>query len=260
MVPGPRIDVEVGDKVEVHDHQRPADRHRHPLARHRRAPTTRTASPRSPRTWSRAGETYTYRFTATEPAIGMYHAHAHGEHGRPQRPVRHVLRRRGRRSPTGRTISGIDDPRRPRRSPRTSRWSLNDAGVIGLTLNGKSFPATAPDRRRRGRLGRGHLLQRGPAGRTRCTSTASSRSSYAKDGEPLDQPVRRRHHPRRPRRALHRAGPRRPASGTWVWHCHILNHVESDDRHVRHGHRPRRPAGRRRSRDTSASADTVADA
>ena len=30
------------------------------------------------------------------------------------------------------------------RSRNRCRWCLNDAGVIGLSLNGKSFPATAP--------------------------------------------------------------------------------------------------------------------
>ncbi len=37
MVPGPRIDVGVGDTVEVQITNRVARRHRHPLARHRRA-------------------------------------------------------------------------------------------------------------------------------------------------------------------------------------------------------------------------------
>ena len=69
-----------------------------------------------------SGETYTYRFTVTEPAIGMYHAHAHGDKAIPnglfgtmyvgddRRPVRH-------------DGVGHRDPGRPRRSPRTSRWS-----------------------------------------------------------------------------------------------------------------------------------------
>ena len=51
----------------------------------------------------------------------------------------------------------------------------------------------------------------------------------AKDGEPLDHPYAADTDPRRPRRALHRAVQRRRSPGTWVWHCHILNHVESDD-------------------------------
>ena len=36
MVPGPRINLDVGDRVRGADHERAADRHRHPLARHRR--------------------------------------------------------------------------------------------------------------------------------------------------------------------------------------------------------------------------------
>ena len=50
----------------------------------------------------------------------------------------------------------------------------------------------------------------------------------AKDGEPLD-------HPYSADTILVAPGERYTVlfnptlAGTWVWHCHILNHVESDD-------------------------------
>lgn len=58
----------------------------------------------------------------------------------------------------------------------------------------------------------------------------------AKDGESLDAPVRRGHHPHRPGRALHRADPRRHCRDVGV----ALSHPQPrrvGRRHVRHGHR-----------------------
>ncbi len=49
---------------------------------------------------------------------------------------------------------------------------LNDAGTIGLSLNGKSFPATAPIVAKLGDYDHGPLHERGRDGSTRCTSTA----------------------------------------------------------------------------------------
>ena len=104
---------------------------------------------------------------------------------------------------------------------------LNDAGVIGLTLNGKSFPATDADRRQHRRLDPAHLLQRGPAGAPDAPPRVPQ-LVVAKDGDPLDQPYSAD-------TVLVAPGERYTVlinptvAGTWVWHCHILNHVESDD-------------------------------
>jgi hypothetical protein len=78
QVPGPRIDVEVGDTVELqltNEFPVGTDIHWHgidvPFDQDGVAPITQELVP--------SGGTYTYRFTTTEAAIGMYHAHAHGE-------------------------------------------------------------------------------------------------------------------------------------------------------------------------------------
>ena len=75
------------------------------------------------------GEKFTYDFVAQGPAVGMYHSHHHAEHQVPdglmgafiigEEPV-----------PAGVTVS------------QEVPMVLNDAGVIGLSLNGKS--GTAP--------------------------------------------------------------------------------------------------------------------
>ena len=128
------------------------------------------------------------------------------------------------------------------RSPPTSKPAseipmvLNDAGVIGLTLNGKSFPATAPVVVNEGDWVAGQLLQRGPAGppdapprlpADSCTPRTASRSTSRTVADTILVAPGERYTV-----LFHATEP-----GTWVWHCHILNHVESRRRHVRHGHR-----------------------
>ena len=105
---------------------------------------------------------------------------------------------------------------------------LNDAGVIGLSLNGKSFPATQAYTRQGRRHGDGQLLQRGPA----CPPDAPA-------------PAGRMDH-RQGRQATARCpipgdtiniapGERYTVlykltdPGVWAWHCHILTHAEGAD-------------------------------
>ena len=121
MVPGPRIDLEVGDTVEVEiTNELPigTDIHWHgidiPNDQDGVAPITQDLVA--------TGETYTYRFTVTEPAIGMYHAHAHGDEAVPNGLFGTMYV--GDIAAAGRAHRlGHRDPGRPRRSPRTSRWS-----------------------------------------------------------------------------------------------------------------------------------------
>ena len=119
MVPGPRIDLEVGDKVEVEvTNELPigTDVHWHgvdvPNDQDGVAPITQELIA--------SGETYTYHFTVDETAVAMYHAHVHAQ-APSQRDVRHDLRRRHAAS---RRADGVRAARSPptSRSPRTSRW------------------------------------------------------------------------------------------------------------------------------------------
>ena len=52
----------------------------------------------------------------------------------------------------------------------------------------QELPGHRTGRRRRGRLGRGQLLQRGPARRTRCTCTSSRSSSTPRTASRSTQP------------------------------------------------------------------------
>jgi hypothetical protein len=65
--------------------------------------------------------------------------------------------------PLGRTISGVEIPDEIDIALEFP-MVLNDAGVIGYSLNGKSFPATEPVRAGRGRVDAHALHERGPPG------------------------------------------------------------------------------------------------
>ena len=90
------------------------------------------------------GQSYTYEFTAPDvPEMGMYHPHnggsisvINGVYGQFQVGD----------APAARTArpSAASSSRTRSRSTKEMPMVLNDAGTIGLSLNGKSFPATDP--------------------------------------------------------------------------------------------------------------------
>lgn len=223
QIPGPRIDVEVGDDVEITlTNELPigTDLHMHgidvPFDQDGVAPITQDLVP--------AGGTFTYRFTASEPAIGMYHAHAHGAQSVPNGLLGTMYVGRIE-PPAGRTISGIEIP-----ADMTVAQDLpmvvNDAGTIGLSLNGKSFPATAPIVVDEGDWITLTYFNEGMQSHPMHLH-GFEQIVYAKDGEPLDQPYAAdtiNVAPGERYSVLFHAD----RAGTWVFHCHILNHVESE--------------------------------
>ena len=115
----------------------------------------------------------------------------------------------------------------PATPTKTLNMVLNDAGVIGLSLNGKSFPATEPYTLRVGQtmvvnyMNEGlmvhpmHLHQ--PMGWI-----------IAKDGVPMDEPLPTDTvlvAPGERYTVLYKA----VEPGVWAWHCHILTHAETAD-------------------------------
>ncbi len=223
MVPGPRIDLQVGDRVEItltNNLPMGTDIHMHgidlPNDQDGVAPITQDLIT--------SGQTFTYRFTATEPAIGMYHAHAHGETEIPN-GLFGTMYIGDIPAPAGRTISGITIPA-DLAIAHDVPMVLNDAGVIGLTLNAKSFPATAPLAVNNGDWVKVTYFNEGMQAHPMHLH-GFEQIVYAKDGEPLDQPYAAD-------TILIGPGERYTVLfhadqvGTWVWHCHILNHVEAD--------------------------------
>lgn len=224
MVPGPRIDLDVGDRVEVeitNDLPVGTDIHWHgvdvPNDQDGVAPITQPLIA--------TGETYTYRFTVTEAAIGMYHAHAHAHEGVPN-GLFGTLYVGELPMPAGRTVSGHPIPA-DLEIVQDLPMVLNDAGVIGLSLDGKSFPATQPLNVNVGDWVRVTYFNEGLQVHPMHLH-GFEQIVVAKDGEPLDAPYAADTvlvSPGERYTVLFHAN----APGTWVWHCHILNHVESRD-------------------------------
>jgi FtsP/CotA-like multicopper oxidase with cupredoxin domain len=171
------------------------------------------------------GGTFTYVFEAEEPALGMYHAHMHGVLTVPN-GLFAPISIGDTPLPRGMMVSGVeipDDLEIAQEIPMV----LNDAGTIGLTLNAKSFPATEPYVATEGDWLVYHYFNEGlqihPMHQHQFFQLV-----FAKDGVPLDQPYwvdTLNVAPGERYSVLVHAD--RP--GTWVWHCHILNHVERDD-------------------------------
>ena len=104
---------------------------------------------------------------------------------------------------------------------------LNDAGTIGLSLNGKSFPATEPTTAKSATWVLVNYFNEGLHGHPMHLH-GQPQLVIAKDGIPLDRALR----------ATPSTSPRASATrcwydatdpGVWAWHCHILTHAESDN-------------------------------
>jgi FtsP/CotA-like multicopper oxidase with cupredoxin domain len=163
------------------------------------------------------GDSFTYDFEALEPAVGMYHSHHDAQVQVPnglagafligEMPIPEVLADKG--------ITKVD---------QQVTMVLNDSGTIGLSLNGKSFPATAPYKMK---VGETMLVNYYNEGLMTHPMHMHQPSGWviAKDGVPLLTPV--------PSDTIAIAPGERYTviylakdPGVWAWHCHILNHAE----------------------------------
>jgi FtsP/CotA-like multicopper oxidase with cupredoxin domain len=103
---------------------------------------------------------------------------------------------------------------------------LNDAGTIGLTLNGKSFPGTEPLVLEAGDWVAADYYNEGLTAHP-MHQHQFPQLVYAKDGIALDYPYWAdtvNVAPGERYSVLFQAAD----PGVWVWHCHILTHVERD--------------------------------
>ena len=221
VVPGPQIKVDVGDKVQVILHNETplgTDIHWHgihtPNDQDGVSPYTQDPIP--------SGETYTYEFVAEDPAIGMYHAHLHSQTS-VINGMFAAFTIGDNPLPLGETVSGVTIPT-DLEPAFEEPMVLNDAGVIGLSLNGKSFPATEPIVMNEGDWGVIHYYNEGLTAHPMHLHQFPQ-LVYAKDGIPLDQPYWAdtiNVAPGERYSVLFQAD----TAGTWVYHCHILTHVE----------------------------------
>ena len=105
---------------------------------------------------------------------------------------------------------------------------LNDAGVIGLSLNGKSFPATAPVMTHPNEWTQIDYFNEGFQIHPMHLHGVPQ-MVVAKDGFPVPQPYMVDTLAIAPgERYSVLVHPTDDEKGVWAFHCHILNHAESD--------------------------------
>lgn len=224
QVPGPAIHVEVGDDVRVvvnNDLPMGTDVHWHGV----QTPNNMDGVAPLTQDLIRSGETFTYEFTARKQSLGMYHAHHHGQMQIPN-GLFGTFTIGDMPLPLGQTFNDVTIPE-DLEVAQEIPMVLNDAGVIGFSLNGKSFPATEPYAVSEGDWIVVHYYNEGlqvhPMHQHQFPQLV-----FAKDGFPLDSPYFAdtvNVAPGERYSVLINAN----EAGAWVWHCHILNHVERDE-------------------------------
>ena len=224
QVPGPAIRVDVGDRVRVtlvNELPMGTDVHWHgigtPFEMDGVAPITQELI--------HSGDTFVYEFVVEQPAIGMYHAHHHAQMQVPNGMFGTFIAG-DTPIPYGSTVSGVEIPA-DLEVAQEIPLVLNDAGVIGFSLNGKSFPATEPYIVTAGDWLVAHYYNEGLQAHP-MHQHQFPQLVFAKDGHPLDSPYWAD--------TINIAPGERYSvlmhvedAGIWVWHCHILNHVEREE-------------------------------
>ena len=213
VVPAPTIKVGVGDKVKVvltNHLPESTSLHFHGV----RVPNAMDGVDPYTQPPIKPGETFTYAFTALEPAVGMYHSHHDAQVQVPNGMAGAFLIGE---MPLPPSLAGAD-------VVKTVNMVLDDAGTIGLSLNGKSFPATEPYTLK---VGESMIVNYFNEGLLTHPMHLHQPKGWliAKDGSPLQSPI--------PGDTFTVAPGERLTvlytatdPGVWAWHCHILNHAE----------------------------------
>ena len=224
VVPAPTIRVAIGDKVEfrlTNDLPIATDLHLHGLNIENQydgvAPITQPVI--------EPGDTFSYQYLADEVSVAMYHPHFHSQIGLPNGMFGSIYVGEVP-LPRGKTVGGYPIPA-DLTVAQDFPMVLNDSGVIGYSLNGKSFPATAPIVGTTGDWVTFTYFNEGsqvhPMHLHRFDQIVIS-----KDGYTLDQPYVADTVSVAPGER-YTVLVKLDKAGTWVWHCHILPHVETDE-------------------------------
>ncbi|MFN8020100.1 MAG: multicopper oxidase domain-containing protein [Acidimicrobiales bacterium] len=217
VVPAPEIHLEVGDHVRINfknEMDESTDIHFHGI----RVPNAMDGVDPYTQPVVKPGESFVYEFTTIEPAVGIYHSHHNAQEQIPngmfgaftvgEMPIPDYLKDKG--------YDKVD---------RKINMVLNDAGTIGLSLNGKGFPATEPYTVRLGDVMEVNYYNEGLTAHPMHLHQPMG-WIIAKDGVPLPSPM--------PGDTINIAPGERytvlykaTELGVWAWHCHILTHAES---------------------------------
>ena len=214
VVPGPEIRVDEGDKVRIHVTNELAQStavHWHGLV----VPNNQDGVPFITQPPIKPGETFTYEFQIRDGNAGthMYHSH----HNAAEQVTKGLLG------------AFIVEPRNPgRREMYDLDYTvvLNDGPIGAFTLNGKSFPATWPFAARTGDRVLFRFMNEGlmihPMHLHGMPMTVIAQDGYmlpqAYTCDTLNIAPGQRFEA-----IVHATEPR-----TWAFHCHVLNHAESE--------------------------------
>ncbi len=227
MVPGPWIRTEPNDKVKIvlkNSLPVSTDMHTHgistPFDMDGIAPLTQP--------YIDPGQTFTYSWTNPNTyQLGMYHAHMNGAVAVPN-GLFAVFQIGDIPLPAGRTISGYKMPA-DLKVTQELPLVLNDAGTIGLSINGKEYPGTTPIGAKPGDVILAHYYNEGLLNHPMHLHHVLQ-LVVAKDGVALDQPYYADTILIGPgERYSVLVMPTADDIGVWAWHCHILSHAENAD-------------------------------
>ncbi len=212
QVPGPTLKTAVGDRVRVvlrNEMPVSTSIHFHGI----RTPNAMDGVPDITQPPVKPGATFVYAFTADRPAVGMYHSH-------------HDAVKQVSDGLAGAFLVGQMPRPAGVRVARTEVMMLNDAGAIGLSLNGKSFPATTPITAKLGEWIEVQYLNEGGQSHPMHLH-GLDQLVVAKDGFAVPEPYLVDTLSVAPGERytvlIHADNP-----GVWAYHCHILSHVDSD--------------------------------
>jgi FtsP/CotA-like multicopper oxidase with cupredoxin domain len=211
-VPGPTMHVNIGDRVKVvlHNHLPESTViHFHGIV----VPNAMDGVPFITQDPVEPGADFTYSFTAQGPAVGMYHSHFDAT-----KQVADGM--------AGAFLIGDEPVPAGVKVSQSEIMMLNDSGTIGLTLNGKSFPATAPTVAKLGDWVEVQYMNEGTMTHPMHLH-GLTQMVIAKDGYPLAQPQLEDTIPVAPGER-YTVLVHADQLGTWAWHCHILPHAEND--------------------------------
>jgi FtsP/CotA-like multicopper oxidase with cupredoxin domain len=219
VVPGPEMHVEVGDDVRIilhNDLPESTSIHLHGI----QVPNNMDGVPPYTQPPVTPGETFVYEFTAKDAAVGIYHSHHNAQVQVPnglfgaftigEMPIPEYLADKGY-TEVAKKVNMV----------------VNDAGTIGLSLNGKSFPATEAYTLKVDEVMLVNYMNEGLMAHPMHLHQPMG-WIIAKDGIPLDMP--------QPADTINVAPGERYTvlykavePGVWAWHCHILTHAESPE-------------------------------
>lgn len=222
QVPGPVLRAEVGDKVRIvlkNELTESTSLHLHGI----RVPNAVDGVDPYTQKAITPGESFVYEFEALEPAVGMYHSHHNAQVQVPNGLAGAFIIGDWKAASMEKAadvtgdLDGIAE--------QEHVMVLNDAGTIGLSLNGKSFPATSPYKLTVGESMVVHYYNEGLMSHPMHLHQPSG-LVVAHDGKILESPFWAD--------TLNVAPGERwtvvytpKDKGVWAWHCHILNHAET---------------------------------